>query len=184
MFICTQCELSLAAGCGTDIPDGISALRQLTSLEYWIQATCPPPQMSCLRALKSLAVDWDDSIGGVDDTWIEGIACSPSLKQLRYTQCGRLPSEFHALQLTSLNLGSSHAVLFDAVMVEKGRASASANYHSAEGHKVCRSANSRAGPERGFTEGAQHRHCVGAWQAAGGEAASGMGGPGHVCRGT
>ena len=64
-------------------------------------------------------MDWEASVGGVDDTWIEGIACLPSLKQLRYSQCGRLPSEFYALQLTSLSLGFHRIVLFDAVMVEK-----------------------------------------------------------------
>ena len=122
------------------MPDRISALRQLTSLEYWT-STCPPPQMSCLRALESLAVDcW-----GVEDSWIEGTACLPSLKQLRYSDCVRLPSEFYALQLTSLKLDFSDTADRDAVLIEQVCAPAFSTCSlasPAESQKLCRSAKS------------------------------------------
>ena len=40
VYICVQYELLFAAGCAADIPDGISALRQLTSLEYTSLVSC------------------------------------------------------------------------------------------------------------------------------------------------
>ena len=138
----------LAAGCTTDIPNGISALRQLTSLEYWSQVTCPSPQLSCLRALESLAVAWhgENEEIGVDNNWVEGIACLPSLKELGYNYFARVPSEFYALQLTSLNLGFNE--VDDVDDVEQVCASASANYRSAENRKACKSVNSSwAGPD-------------------------------------
>ena len=125
-YICSQSDLSLGAGCAADIPDGISGLGQLTSLEYWSQVTCPPPQLSCLQALKTLAVNRLGEYDGVNDAWIEGIACLPSLKQLHYGRCVRWPSEFFALQLTSLKLDFDFDKDLDDELVEKVCAPASA----------------------------------------------------------
>ena len=62
-----------------------------------------------------------------EDDWIEGVACLPALEQLSFDCRPRIPSEFYALQLTSLSLNFD---FFDAdfasEMVEEVCTSASA----------------------------------------------------------